>query len=162
MINKIKLPTTYEQIMKITPDANMKNEMTVKNKIQPKSTEKKSEFAVIVYRNQQYKVSEGDRVYFPLIADSEEKQTIIFDQVILTQNQVGTPFLKDLIVEGEVLNPLKKAKKVIVFKYKSKKNYRIKTGYRNKLTLIQIKAIKKKSSAKISVKKKDDEKLNNT
>ena len=102
-------------------------------------------YAIIESCGKQYKVAEGDVVFFEKL-DIEEGGNIIFDKVILVSEeekvQVGNPYVKGAKVEGTVLSH-GKAKKIIVFKMKAKKNYRRKQGHRQPYTKVEIKTIKK-------------------
>ena len=101
-------------------------------------------YAVIESCGKQYKVAEGDVVFFEKL-EAEEGKTITFDQVILVSNegkiQVGNPYVNGVKVEGKVISH-GKAKKIIVFKMKAKKNYRRKQGHRQPYTKVEITTIK--------------------
>ena len=92
----------------------------------------------------QYKVSEGDVVYFEKL-DAEEGKKVTFDNVVLMSDdknvKVGTPYVKGCKVEGTVVAH-GKGKKIIVYKYKAKKNYRRTQGHRQPYTKVEIKSIK--------------------
>ena len=89
-------------------------------------------YAVIEACGRQYKVQEGDVVFFEKL-DSEEGKTVSFDKVILVSNdgkvQVGNPYVSGAKVEGKVVAH-GKGKKITVFKYKPKKNERKTQGHR--------------------------------
>lgn len=101
-------------------------------------------YAIIEACGKQYKVSEGDVVFFEKL-DIEEGKTVKFDNVILVSNEgkieIGTPYVKGAKVEGKVVQH-GKGKKIIVFKYKAKKNYRRKQGHRQPYTKVEITSIK--------------------
>ena len=102
-------------------------------------------YAIIEACGKQYKVSKGDVVFFEKL-DAEEGKTVKFDNVILVSEdggkiEVGTPYVKGAKVEGKVIAHGKN-KKIIVFKYKAKKNYRRKQGHRQPYTKVEITAIK--------------------
>ena len=86
-------------------------------------------YAVIESCGKQYKVAEGDVVFFEKL-DAEEGKV-----------QVGNPYVKGVKVEGKVVSH-GKGKKIIVFKMKAKKNYRRKQGHRQPYTKVEITAIK--------------------
>ena len=100
-------------------------------------------YAIIESCGKQYKVAEGDVVFFEKL-DAEEGKKVTFDKVILVSEeekvQVGNPYVKGIKVEGKVVSH-GKAKKIIVFKMKAKKNYRRKQGHRQPYTKIQIEKI---------------------
>lgn len=101
-------------------------------------------YAIIEACGKQYKVVEGDVVFFEKL-DTEAGKKINFDKVILVSDengvQVGNPYVKGVKVEGKVVSH-GKAKKIIVFKMKAKKNERTKQGHRQPYTKVEITAIK--------------------
>ena len=96
-------------------------------------------YAIIESCGKQYKVAEGDVVFFEKL-DVEEG-----DKVILVSNdgkiEVGTPNVKGVKVEGKVVSH-GKGKKIRVYKYKAKKNYRRTQGHRQPYTKVEITSIK--------------------
>jgi len=111
-------------------------------------------YAIIETCGKQYKVSEGDVVFFEKL-EAEEGKKVKFDNVILISDgkkvEVGTPYVKGAKVEGKVIAH-GKAKKIIVFKYKAKKNYKRKQGHRQPYTKVEI------TSVKLAAEKADTEK----
>ena len=101
-------------------------------------------YAIIEACGKQYKVVEGDVVFFEKL-DTEAGKKVTFDKVILVSDdkdvQVGNPYVKGVKVEGKVVSH-GKAKKIIVFKMKAKKNERTKQGHRQPYTKVEITAIK--------------------
>ena len=101
-------------------------------------------YAIIESCGRQYKVSEGDVVFFEKL-DAEEGKKVTFDNVILVSGvkdvKVGTPYVKGCKVEGTVVAQ-GKGPKIIVYKYKAKKNYRRTQGHRQPYTKVEIKSIK--------------------
>ena len=101
-------------------------------------------YAVIEACGKQYKVTKGDVVFFEKL-DAEEGKKVTFDKVVLVSDEgkveVGAPYVKGIKVEGKVVAH-GKGKKIIVFKYKPKKNYRRKQGHRQPYTKVEITAIK--------------------
>ena len=101
-------------------------------------------YAIIEACGKQYKVVEGDVVFFEKL-DTEAGKKVTFDNVILVSDekgvQVGNPYVKGVKVEGKVVSH-GKAKKIIVFKMKAKKNERTKQGHRQPYTKVEITAIK--------------------
>ena len=122
-------------------------------------------YAIIESCGKQYKVAEGDVVFFEKL-DAEEGKKVTFDKVILVSEegkvQVGNPYVKGIKVEGKVVSH-GKAKKIVVFKMKAKKNYRRKQGHRQPYTKVEITKIKmptekaevKEASAKKATAKKE-------
>ena len=107
-------------------------------------------YAIIESCGKQYKVSEGDVVYFEKL-DKEEGKKITFDNVVLVSNdkkiEVGAPYVKGVNVEGKVVAQ-GKGKKIIVYKYKAKKNYRRTQGHRQPYTKVEITNIKMPTTKK--------------
>ena len=101
-------------------------------------------YAIIEACGKQYKVTKGDVVFFEKL-DAEEGKKVSFDNVVLVSDEgkieVGTPYVKGAKVEGKVVAH-GKGKKIIVFKYKAKKNYRRKQGHRQPYTKVEITSIK--------------------
>ena len=102
-------------------------------------------YAIIEACGKQYKVTKGDIVFFEKL-DTEEGKTVKFSNVVLLSDdgkvEIGTPYVKGATVEGKVVKH-GKGKKIVVFKYKAKKNYRRKQGHRQPYTKVEITAIKK-------------------
>lgn len=100
-------------------------------------------YAIIQTGGKQYKVEEGQVIRVEKL-DNEAGETVEFDQVKLvsTDNglKVGTPTVEGAKVTAEVVAQ-GKGKKVIVFKYKPKNNFRKKNGHRQPYTAVQIKSI---------------------
>lgn len=96
-------------------------------------------YAIIETGGKQYHVAQ-DEVIFVEKLDVNEGANVVFDKVLMLDNKIGTPYLKGAKVTGKVLAQ-GKAKKIIVYKYKSKKNYHKKQGHRQPFTKIQITAI---------------------
>lgn len=101
-------------------------------------------YAVIESCGRQYKVAQGDVVFFEKL-DTEEGKKVTFDKIVLVSEegkvQIGNPYVKGAKVEGKVVAH-GKAKKIIVFKMKPKKNYRRKQGHRQPYTKVEITEIK--------------------
>ena len=90
----------------------------------------------------QYKVSEGDIIKVEKI-EAEAGDKIEFDQVLMVAGddvKVGSPVVEGAKVSAEVLDQ-KKDKKIVIFKFKAKKNYRKKKGHRQPYTLVKIEKI---------------------
>ena len=101
-------------------------------------------YAIIESCGRQYKVSEGDTIFFEKL-DAKEGEKVTFDKVVLVSDdkdvKIGTPYVKGCKVEGNVVKN-GKGKKIIVYKYKAKKNYRRTQGHRQPYTKVEIKSIK--------------------
>ena len=102
--------------------------------------DKNNKFAVIKTGGKQYTVTEGQYLNVEKL-EAEDGKSFDINEVLLIsvddKVEIGTPFVKSGKVTAQVLEQTKDIKKV-VFKYKAKKNYRVKTGHRQKLTKIQI------------------------
>jgi large subunit ribosomal protein L21 len=107
-------------------------------------------YAIVEIAGQQFKVEEGKKIFVHRL-DIEEGKKIEFDQVLLIEDEgkitIGEPVIKDAVIEGKVLDHLR-GDKVIVFKKKRKKGYRIKNGHRQNFTHVEIVSINGKSSGK--------------
>jgi large subunit ribosomal protein L21 len=96
--------------------------------------------AVIETGGKQYYVEEGTVLYIEKL-DTEKGETVKFDKVLMLNGVVGHPYLERVEVTGEV-EKHGKAKKIKVFKYNAKKNYRRTQGHRQPYTKVVIKTIK--------------------
>lgn len=100
-------------------------------------------YAVIESGGKQYRVEPGDVVRLERLP-AEPQQELTFDRVLLVANgdkvSVGTPYLEGARVLATVLGH-EKGRKVVVFKYKPKKNYHRKRGHRQWHTLVAVKDI---------------------
>ena len=100
-------------------------------------------FAIIETGGKQYKVSEGDTIFVEKL-NAEENETVVFDCVkALSRDgalKVGTPNVEGAKVSATVLKN-GKGKKIVVLKYKSKKDSKKKLGHRQPYTKVQITAI---------------------
>ena len=93
--------------------------------------------AVIKVGGKQYYVSEGTEIFVEKL-DAEEGNTVNFNQVLKLDKKVGSPYLTNVTVEGEVLKN-GKHKKIRVYKYKCKDKSNRKTqGHRQPYTKVKI------------------------
>ena len=99
--------------------------------------------AVIQTGGKQYRVQQGDVIFVEKI-DAQADEAVTFDEVLLVGNdgetKIGTPVVEGAKVEGKVLAQVK-SKKIVVYKYKAKKNERKKQGHRQPYTKVEITAI---------------------
>ncbi len=97
-------------------------------------------FAVIKTGGKQYLVSPKDKIKIEKV-EAKLGEEIIFVQVLLLEKNkklaIGAPLVKDAKVFGKVIGEGKR-NKIIVFKYKSKKRYKVKKGHRQKFTEVEI------------------------
>lgn len=102
-------------------------------------------YAIVEIKGQQFKVEEGKKLYVHHIQDAQEGQSVEFDKVLLVDKDgavtVGAPTVEGAKVVCEVVNPLVKGDKVIVFKMKRRKDYRKKNGHRAQFTEISVKQV---------------------
>jgi len=101
-------------------------------------------YAVIETGGKQYTVKEGDLLFIEKLP-VEAEQKVVFDKVLLVGKDdgvtVGNPYVASASVEADVVKN-GRSKKIIVFKYNAKKNYRKKQGHRQAYTKVTISAIK--------------------
>ena len=127
-------------------------------------------YAVIKTGGKQYRVQENDVLKIEKL-DAAVGETVTFDEVVAVGGdklQVGAPFVEGCTVQAEVLEQSKN-EKVIIFKYKAKKDYRRKNGHRQPYTLVKVTGIgavakktapaKAKAEIKASLSMKKDELL---
>jgi large subunit ribosomal protein L21 len=97
-------------------------------------------YAIVEIAGQQFKVEEGRKIFVHRL-EAEEGKKIEFDKVLLIDDDgkitIGEPVIKDAIIEGQVIDH-PRGDKVIVFKKKRKKGYRVKNGHRQNLTQVEI------------------------
>jgi len=100
-------------------------------------------YAIIETGGKQYRVEEGTVLDVELLP-AEEGAVVDFDRVLAVKKddklQVGKPYIDGALVRAKVLSH-GKGKKIIVFKYKAKKNYRRKQGHRQPFTRVMIEKI---------------------
>ncbi len=100
-------------------------------------------YAIVEIGGKQFRVQEKDKVYVPLI-NSQEGTDVKFDKVLLLSREsdvaVGSPFISNASVEAKVLKHVKDDK-VLVFKKKRRKSYRVFNGHRQQYTQIEINKI---------------------
>jgi len=101
-------------------------------------------YAIISDRNRQHAVREGDVITCDLMEDQEPGKALTFDQVLLVSSEgnvtVGTPMVDGATVTAEIVGPLK-GPKLTVFRFKRRKNVRVKRGHRQKHTQVRITSI---------------------
>lgn len=104
-------------------------------------------YAILEIGGKQYKVEKGTKLTVDFL--NPEKDKIEFHTVTMISDkgnvEIGTPYVNGVTVEAKVLNPMVKGEKLIVYKYKSKANYRRKTGHRQLYSEIEVVKINKAS-----------------
>ena len=100
-------------------------------------------YAVIKTGDKQYRVQQGDVIFVEKL-NAQADEAVTFDEVLLVgdadQSKVGTPVVEGAKVEGKVLAQVK-GRKIVVYKYKAKKNERKKQGHRQPYTKVEITAV---------------------
>jgi large subunit ribosomal protein L21 len=119
-------------------------------------------YAIVEIAGQQFKVENGKKIFVHRL-EFEEGKEVEFDKVLLIEDEgkitIGEPTIKDAVVGAKVLDKVR-GDKVIVFKKKRKKGYRVKNGHRQNFTQIeiisingiksQVKAAPKKAESKVA------------
>ena len=107
-------------------------------------------YAIVEIAGQQFKVAKDQRLFVHRLQDKEGAK-VSFDKVFLLNDgkkvTVGAPAITGASVEAKVLGHLK-GDKVIVFKKKRRKGYRVKNGHRQSLTQLVVEQINEKTAAK--------------
>lgn len=101
-------------------------------------------YGIVEIQGQQFKVEQGQRLYVHHIKNVAEGDTVEFDKVMLIENgsiTVGAPTIEGAKIVCEVLNPLVKGEKVLIFHKKRRKGYRKLRGHRQQFTQISVKEI---------------------
>jgi large subunit ribosomal protein L21 len=100
-------------------------------------------FVIIKTGGKQYKIQPGDIVKLELLGDEKGKK-VTFNDVLACNHEgkdlIGSPFLKNVEVKGEILEN-KKGKKVIVFKKRRRHNSRRLNGHRQSISVVKINEI---------------------
>ena len=102
-------------------------------------------YAIVEINGQQFKAEEGKKLFVNHICGAENGQTVEFEKVLLIDNngevKVGAPTVEGAKVVCEVLSPLVKGDKVLVFHKKRRKGHRKLNGYRHQFTELTIKNV---------------------
>ena len=117
-------------------------------------------YAIVEIAGQQFKVEKGKKIYVHRL-EAEAGKNVEFEKVLLIEEDgsvmVGEPLIDGYIVEAKVLDHLR-GDKVIVFKKKRKKGYRVKNGHRQNFTQVEIIGIGKKGAKKKTSETKEETK----
>ncbi|MCM1312007.1 MAG: 50S ribosomal protein L21 [Bacteroides sp.] len=99
-------------------------------------------YVIVEINGQQFKAEEGKKLYVQHIQDVEAQATVEFEKVLLVDNDgtvvVGAPVVEGAKVVCEVLTPLVKGDKVLVFHKRRRKGYRKLRGHRQQFTELKI------------------------
>jgi large subunit ribosomal protein L21 len=117
-------------------------------------------YAIVEIAGQQFKVENGKKIFVHRL-ESEEGKEVEFDKVLLIEDEgkitIGEPTIEGAIVGARVLDDKIRGEKVIVFKKKRKKGYRVKNGHRQNFSQIEIISINGVKSTVVSAPKKAKE-----
>ncbi len=106
-------------------------------------------YAIVEIAGQQFKVAKDQKVFVHRLEEKEGSK-VTFDKVLLLDDgtvTIGAPVIENAVVTAKILGHLK-GDKVIVFKKKRRKGYKVKNGHRQYLSQIQIEGISTKAPAK--------------
>lgn len=103
-------------------------------------------FAIVNIGGKQYRIKEGDVIQIDKVSDGHKAgDPIKLNDVLLVSDAhntvVGKPYVAGALVEADIVEPLVKGEKLIIFKYKPKKRFRRKVGHRQKFTTLAIRKI---------------------
>ena len=102
-------------------------------------------YGIVEINGQQFKAEEGKKLFVHHIKDAEAQQTVEFEKVLLVDNNgsvtVGAPTVDGAKVVCEVISPLVKGDKVLVFHKRRRKGYRKLNGHRQQFTELTIKQV---------------------
>ena len=96
-------------------------------------------YAIFVVGGKQYRAQAGDVLYVEKL-EGEAGAEVVFDQVLIAGDKIGQPYIEGAKVTGTI-EKQGLGKKIVVFKYKSKKNERKKQGHRQAYTKVVINSI---------------------
>ena len=96
-------------------------------------------YAIFATGGKQYRAQVGDTIYVEKL-EGNQGDEVVFDQVLLAGDKIGQPFVEGAKVTGTI-EKQGLGKKIVVFKYKSKKNERKKQGHRQAYTKVTVKEI---------------------
>lgn len=102
-------------------------------------------YAIVEINGQQFKAEEGKKLFVNHMPAVEGGQTVEFEKVLLVDNEgnitVGAPVVEGAKVVCEVISPLVKGEKVLIFHKKRRKGHRKLNGYRHQFTELTIKQV---------------------
>jgi large subunit ribosomal protein L21 len=114
-------------------------------------------YAIVEIAGQQFKVENGKKIFVHRL-EFEEGKEVEFDKVLLIEDEgkitIGEPTIKGAVVGGKILDNGVRGDKLIVFKKKRKKGYRVKNGHRQNFTEIEIISINGIAAPKKPLRKK--------
>ncbi|MDR1223249.1 MAG: 50S ribosomal protein L21 [Tannerella sp.] len=102
-------------------------------------------YAIVEINGQQFKVEQGKKMFVHHIRNAESGATVEFDRVLLVDADgiitIGTPIVEGAKVVCEIVSPLIKGEKVLIFHKKRRKGHRKLNGHRQQFTEVTIKEI---------------------
>jgi large subunit ribosomal protein L21 len=98
-------------------------------------------YAIVEIAGQQFKVENGKKIFVHRL-EAEDGKEVEFENVLLIDDEgkitIGEPTIKGAVVGGRVIDDKVRGDKVIVFKKKRKKGYRVKNGHRQNFSQVEI------------------------
>ena len=144
-LNKIKHPNIFRNFAPVLVRGGLKKCRNESERLAENRFTNIIMYAIVEINGQQFKVEQGMKLYVHHIKDVEAGKTVEFDKVLLVEKEgavtVGAPTVEGAKVVVEVVNPLVKGDKVIVFKMKRRKDYRKKNGHRAQFTQVEVKQV---------------------
>ena len=102
-------------------------------------------YVVVEINGQQFKAEQGKKLFVHHIQNAESGAVVEFDKVLLVDNdgevKIGAPTVEDAKVVCEIVSPLVKGDKVLVFHKKRRKGYRKLNGHRQQFSEVLIKEV---------------------
>ena len=106
-------------------------------------------YAIIEESGGQRKVSQGEEILVDLLeqGQSQKGAAITFDKVLVVGEvggsaKIGSPYVGGASVSAEIIEPVVKGDKIVIYKHRPKKTYRVKQGHRQRYTQVKITGIK--------------------
>ena len=119
-------------------------------------------YAIVEIAGQQFKVEHGKKIFIHR-QEFEEGKEVEFDKVLLIEDDgkitIGEPTIEGAVIGGRILDNTVRGDKVIVFKKKRKKGYRVKNGHRQNFTQVEIISINGVNSPRREAPKKAESKV---
>jgi large subunit ribosomal protein L21 len=119
-------------------------------------------YAIVEIAGQQFKVEHGKKIFVHRL-EFEEGKEVEFDKVLLIEDEgkitIGEPTIQGAVIGGRILDNGVRGDKLIVFKKKRKKGYRVKNGHRQNFTQVEIISINGVDSPRRAAPKKAESKV---
>ena len=144
-LNKIKHPNIFRNFAPVLVRGGLKKCRNESERLAENRFTNIIMYAIVEINGQQFKAEQGKKLFVHHIRDAKEGQSVEFDKVLLIDNegtiQVGAPTVEGAKVVCEVIHPLVKGDKIIVFKMKRRKDSRKRNGHRSQFTEVEIKQV---------------------